>query len=128
MLRRVYFGKKAWIRTHNPKVKGSNPFPATKQINGLQKCRPFLFGACGQSSPTESSNRSVVRLQLPASEGGDYCYIWRVQEAKNARLRRDSGMRFSAPPAMPICLPVAAKSLTLASVGMIDVPDHGMAP
>jgi len=31
-------------RAHNPKVEGSNPSPATKQINGLPSGRPFCFG------------------------------------------------------------------------------------
>ena len=30
-------------RAHNPKVEGSNPSPATKQIKGLQRCEPFFF-------------------------------------------------------------------------------------
>ena len=30
-------------RAHNPKVTGSNPVPATKQINGLPSGKPFLF-------------------------------------------------------------------------------------
>jgi hypothetical protein len=28
---------------HNPKVTGSNPFPATKQFNGLPSGEPFVF-------------------------------------------------------------------------------------
>jgi hypothetical protein len=28
---------------HNPKVTGSNPVPATKQLNGLPSGKPFLF-------------------------------------------------------------------------------------
>ena len=30
-------------RAHNPKVAGSNPVPATKEIRGLQKCKPFFI-------------------------------------------------------------------------------------
>jgi len=27
---------------HNPKVRGSNPLPATNEIKGLQRCKPFF--------------------------------------------------------------------------------------
>jgi hypothetical protein len=31
----------------NPRVGGSIPSPATMNINGLQRCRPFLFVGTG---------------------------------------------------------------------------------
>ena len=30
-------------KTHNPKVRGSNPLPATNKDRGLQRCKPFFF-------------------------------------------------------------------------------------
>ena len=30
-------------RAHNPKVRGSNPLPATSKIKGLQRCKPFFI-------------------------------------------------------------------------------------
>ena len=35
--------RKAIYRAHNPKVRGSNPLPATKGIKGLQRCKPFFI-------------------------------------------------------------------------------------
>ena len=61
--------------THNPKVEGSNPSPATKklQVRAVQEHRPFFFsgssGICGESLPDRhltTIESRTLKLGLPA--------------------------------------------------------------
>ncbi len=64
------------MNAHNPKVIGSNPIPATKQIKGFGSLPNPFFGLNLRGEPSDDGNTPKVAVD---------CLIWTVHV--NARLR-----------------------------------------